>query len=116
MMTQLCPKCGAEMVKRRSKKGEFWGCSKFPDCKGIINIEGTEQSKVQAMTTPLVNSAAPSLHIAQVKTFCYYDEKQLDNAVNMFAQQHKVFAWQPTQLVISRPDKILFINTLTYEG
>jgi rRNA maturation endonuclease Nob1 len=40
----LCPKCGAPMVKRRATKGqnagsEFWGCSRFPHCRGIIKIE-----------------------------------------------------------------------------
>lgn len=39
----LCPKCGAPMVKRRATKGEnagkeFWGCSKYPHCRGIIQI------------------------------------------------------------------------------
>ena len=35
-----CPKCGAPMVLRTAKKGssignQFYGCSKFPQCKGI---------------------------------------------------------------------------------
>lgn len=34
----LCPKCGAEMVLRKARKGrhagqEFWGCSIFPKCR-----------------------------------------------------------------------------------
>jgi restriction system protein len=29
-----CPLCGKPMRQRRSAKGEFWGCSAFPDCKG----------------------------------------------------------------------------------
>lgn len=29
-----CPKCGAEMVQRTGKNGPFWGCSRFPDCRG----------------------------------------------------------------------------------
>lgn len=38
--TVSCPKCGSEMVKRTVKKGEkegqkFWGCSRFPKCRGI---------------------------------------------------------------------------------
>lgn len=42
-----CPKCGAPMVKRRATKGknagsEFWGCSKFPHCHGIITIEDAQ--------------------------------------------------------------------------
>ncbi len=29
-----CPKCGAPMVLRTGKNGKFYGCSKFPSCKG----------------------------------------------------------------------------------
>ena len=29
-----CPQCGKPMKKRKSAKGDFWGCSAFPDCKG----------------------------------------------------------------------------------
>lgn len=34
-----CPRCGAPMVQRRAKTGKnagnnFWGCSKFPRCRG----------------------------------------------------------------------------------
>jgi len=29
-----CPQCGKPMRRRKSAKGEFWGCSDFPDCKG----------------------------------------------------------------------------------
>lgn len=40
----LCPKCGSEMVKRKATRGtnagsEFYGCSRFPQCRGIINIK-----------------------------------------------------------------------------
>ena len=40
----LCPKCNEPMVKRSAKKGdaagtEFWGCSQFPKCRGIVSIE-----------------------------------------------------------------------------
>ena len=41
---QVCPRCGAELVLRTAKKGEnagrkFYGCSAFPKCKYIQNIE-----------------------------------------------------------------------------
>lgn len=40
---KICPSCNAMMVKRKSTKGafagkEFFGCSKFPRCKEIIEI------------------------------------------------------------------------------
>lgn len=39
----LCPKCEEPMVKRITKKGdnagkEFWGCKKFPKCRGVVSI------------------------------------------------------------------------------
>ena len=29
-----CPLCGKSMRRRKSAKGDFWGCSAFPECKG----------------------------------------------------------------------------------
>jgi restriction system protein len=33
-----CPDCGKPMRKRKSQKGEFWGCSGYPDCHGRRSI------------------------------------------------------------------------------
>ena len=38
-----CPKCGKSMVLRTARNGDnagkqFWGCSGYPDCKGVVNI------------------------------------------------------------------------------
>jgi len=38
-----CPKCGAEMALRTAKNGkrpgaQFWGCVKYPDCKGTARV------------------------------------------------------------------------------
>lgn len=38
-----CPQCGSSMVKRTARKGnnagaEFWGCSKFPTCRGVRQL------------------------------------------------------------------------------
>lgn len=40
----LCPECGAPMVLRTAKKGsnagkQFYGCSKFPKCKGVKSLQ-----------------------------------------------------------------------------
>jgi restriction system protein len=29
-----CPQCGKPMRRRKSTKGDFWGCSAYPECKG----------------------------------------------------------------------------------
>ena len=38
-----CPQCGKAMVLRTAKTGRnagnpFWGCSGYPDCKGVVNV------------------------------------------------------------------------------
>ena len=33
-----CPKCGSRMVPRTGRYGTFWGCSRFPYCKGTRNF------------------------------------------------------------------------------
>lgn len=34
----LCPKCGSKMVVRQGRHGKFLGCSRFPECDGILNL------------------------------------------------------------------------------
>ena len=41
--TKSCPKCSSLMVLREVKKGQnmgnkFWGCSQFPECRGVVNV------------------------------------------------------------------------------
>jgi len=41
---RACPKCGESMVLRETKKGvnqgkQFFGCSSFPKCRGIVAID-----------------------------------------------------------------------------
>ena len=33
-----CPQCEKPMRKRSSTRGDFWGCSGYPDCKGTKSI------------------------------------------------------------------------------
>ncbi|MCI8515505.1 MAG: DNA polymerase III subunit epsilon [Hungatella sp.] len=35
---ETCPRCGAELVKRNGKFGQFYGCSSFPNCRYTKNI------------------------------------------------------------------------------
>lgn len=40
----ICPQCGSAMVLRMAKQGankggQFWGCSHYPQCKGILNAD-----------------------------------------------------------------------------
>lgn len=42
-VTPKCPKCGSEMIRRTAHHGDnsgkdFWGCSKYPSCKGTLPV------------------------------------------------------------------------------
>lgn len=38
--TPKCPKCGGDMVIRRSRFGKlFYGCASYPNCNGIVNLK-----------------------------------------------------------------------------
>jgi four helix bundle suffix protein len=44
--TPECPQCGKPICRRKSAKGDFWGCSAFPDCKGTGNRALNPRRKV----------------------------------------------------------------------
>lgn len=48
-----CPECGGPMVsrKRKSDGQVFWGCRKFPDCKGTRNTDGEARRVLDATST-----------------------------------------------------------------
>ena len=38
-----CPECSSDMVRRTAQRGalaghDFWGCSRYPACRGTVNI------------------------------------------------------------------------------
>ncbi len=46
-----CPKCGQSMVRRTARRGanagnEFWGCSEFPRCRGIVQYQPPGEAPV----------------------------------------------------------------------
>jgi len=41
---ELCPLCGSKMVVRLGRYGKFLSCSKFPECKGMKDLDGGIES------------------------------------------------------------------------
>ena len=41
-----CPRCRAPMRERQGPTGRFWGCSRYPDCKGSMPFESATGGKV----------------------------------------------------------------------
>lgn len=48
---QKCPKCGSDMQLRFGRFGPFLGCTKYPDCKGIVNIPKKGEIPPEEMPT-----------------------------------------------------------------
>ncbi|OQB00656.1 MAG: DNA topoisomerase 1 [Chloroflexi bacterium ADurb.Bin222] len=42
-----CEKCGAPMVQRRSRRGPFLGCSRYPECQNIRQMPGEKPREVK---------------------------------------------------------------------
>lgn len=57
----ICPLCRASMVMRYSKSGgdPFWGCSRFPNCKGTVEWEPSLPKTIGA--TINIGKEAPRL-------------------------------------------------------
>jgi DNA topoisomerase-3 len=39
-VTPPCPVCGGKTRKRNGKKGDFFSCIRYPECKGVVNSNG----------------------------------------------------------------------------
>jgi ssDNA-binding Zn-finger/Zn-ribbon topoisomerase 1 len=40
-----CPLCQGDMVSRKGPYGSFWGCKKYPECKGTRDSEGLSREE-----------------------------------------------------------------------
>ena len=48
---QTCPKCGSPMKMRFGRFGPFLGCTKYPECHGIVNIPKKDEIPAKDMPT-----------------------------------------------------------------
>ncbi len=46
-----CPICGSDMVLRESRYGKYLTCSKFPKCKGKMNVDNNNTEKFKGIKT-----------------------------------------------------------------
>ncbi|HCC5976567.1 TPA: DNA topoisomerase III [Citrobacter koseri] len=45
--TPPCPLCSGKTCLRKGQKGDFWGCQRYPDCKGIINSDSGKRKSTR---------------------------------------------------------------------
>ncbi|WP_456432444.1 type I DNA topoisomerase [Nitratifractor sp.] len=56
---EQCPECGAELVRRKGRYGEFIACSAYPKCRYSRNLDGTESEKPEATDEVCDKCGAP---------------------------------------------------------
>lgn len=44
-----CPVCGSDMIIKLGRSGKFLSCERFPKCKGMRNIDGSEIKEAEAI-------------------------------------------------------------------
>lgn len=48
-----CPVCSSDMILRESRYGKYLSCSKFPKCKGKINVGDSNEEKFKGIKTTI---------------------------------------------------------------
>lgn len=48
----LCPSCNARMVLRKGSRGDFYGCGKYPMCRGTRDVNGKSTTR-ESSATPI---------------------------------------------------------------
>lgn len=61
-----CPKCEGDMTLRTANRGprpgkRFWGCLKFPDCRGTATFNDAEENPVISSVTNSPNAPQPEI-------------------------------------------------------
>ena len=50
-----CPKCGTPLYLRRSKRGPWLSCSKYPKCRGRVGFQTLPEDRQKALELELLN-------------------------------------------------------------
>ncbi|WP_117146052.1 DNA topoisomerase III [Pseudomonas coronafaciens] len=55
-----CPLCRAKMSQRKGSSGMFWACTRYPECKGTVNIEQKKKKPPSKSAKPQARTASGS--------------------------------------------------------
>ncbi|KPW89449.1 DNA topoisomerase [Pseudomonas syringae pv. cerasicola] len=53
-----CPLCRAKMSQRKGSSGMFWACTRYPECKGTVNIEQKKKKSPSKSAKPQARTAS----------------------------------------------------------
>lgn len=108
---QKCPLCTSEMKVRHGRYGAFLGCTRYPDCKGIVNIpKKGEQAIAQGDLPPCPAIECPGHMVARKSRFgkTFYSCStfpECDVIVNQLDQLETKYVSHPRTVYVGKPKK-----------
>ncbi len=70
-----CPKCGGEVIKRKSKKGRvFYGCNKYPECDFVSWNQPVEKKCPECSSLMVIKKSKKGNKIECTNKDCKYSE------------------------------------------
>ena len=108
-----CPKCGSRMVLRTARQGgragkQFYGCSKFPNCRGTQNVGASRPKSSKPRTTTKSGKPASSKVQSVVESVSSVIPTQPVDPVLRQKVEVAVKGWVESLVDFSRNNNLLF--------
>ena len=108
-----CPKCGSRMVLRTVRQGgragkQFYGCSKFPSCRGTQNVGSSRPKSSKPRTTTKSGKPASSKVQSAVESVSSVIPTQPVDPVLRQKVEVVVKGWVESLVDFSRNNNLLF--------
>ena len=113
-----CPKCGSQMVRRVARKGSnsgnaFWGCPRYPSCKGVKGISSEKTLNSRRTSTRSSVSAKPTKKrvstVLQEELLPDEPVKRVDERFRALIEG-RVGQWKEQLMDLSRRNNLLFFR------
>ena len=89
MIINSCPKCSAVMLKRKGPFGEFWGCIRFPTCKGTRHIHTLQDNTPDPTAGDELKKLRMEAH-RKLKEFCDKLGRKKQSAYKTLSKRMKI--------------------------
>ncbi|MCE5317404.1 MAG: type I DNA topoisomerase [Parachlamydia sp.] len=108
---QKCPTCSSDMKVRHGRYGAFLGCTRYPDCKGIVNIPKKGEAAISQADMPACPAIdCPGHMVARKSRFgkTFYSCStfpECDVIANKLEDLDVKYASHPRTAYVKRPKK-----------
>ena len=117
-MNPSCPNCGSQMVRRIARQGRnsgnaFWGCPKYPRCKGVKGISSVKTPNARRTSSRSSVSSKPTKKrvstLLQDELLPDEPTKRVDERFKSLIE-NRVGQWKEQLMDLSRRNNLLFFR------